>query len=86
MQLVVDTSFWINFSRRRLPAGEALRIEDAMREERAVMCQLVWLELTVGLRSPAEQAFLQEVRSVCRWEPLSEPDGLEAERLAAVLR
>ena len=57
-----------------------------MREERAVMPQLVWLELVVGLRSPAEQAFLAEVRSVCRWEPLSESDGLEAERLATVLR
>lgn len=86
MQLVVDTSFWINFSRQRLPAGEALLIEDALREQRAVMPQLVWLELTVGLRSPAEQRFLQEVRSVCRWEPLCEADGCEAERLAAILR
>jgi predicted nucleic acid-binding protein len=86
VHLVVDTSFWINFSRQRLPAVEALQIEDAMREERAVMSQLVWLELVVGLRSPAEQAFLEEVRSVCRWEPLSESDGLEAERLATVLR
>ncbi len=86
MQLVVDTSFWINFSRRRLPAAEALQIEDALREERAVMSQLVWLELVVGLRSPAEQRFLQEVRSVCRWEPLSEADGSEAEKLATVLR
>lgn len=57
-----------------------------MREERAVMSQLVWLELVVGLRSPAEQVFLAEVRSVCRWEPLSESDGIEAERLAVVLR
>lgn len=57
-----------------------------MREERAVMSQFVWLELMVGLRSPGEQRFLQEVRSVCRWEPLAEADGLEAERLATVLR
>ena len=57
-----------------------------MREERAVMSQLVWLELVVGLRRPAEQVFLEEVRSVCRWEPLAEPDGIEAERLATVLR
>ena len=86
MQLVVDTSFWIDFARRRLPAAEALLIEDAMREERAVMSQLVWLELAIGLRSPAEQNFLREVSSVCCWEPLSEPDGAEAEKLAAVLR
>jgi predicted nucleic acid-binding protein len=86
VQLVVDTSFWIDFVRQRLPAAEALLIEDALREERAVMPQLVWLELTVGLRSPVEQRFLQEVRSVCCWEPLSESDGAEAEKLAAGLR
>lgn len=86
VQLVVDTSFWIDFVRQRLPAAEALLIEDALREERAVMPQLVWLELTVGLRSPVEQKFLQEVRSVCRWEPLSGSDGAEAEKLAAGLR
>lgn len=57
-----------------------------MREERVIMPQLVWLELTVGLRSPAEQRFLREVRSVCRWEPLSESDGVEAEKLAEGLR
>lgn len=57
-----------------------------MREGRGVMSQLVWLELVVGLRSPEEQVFLAEVRSVCRWEPLSESDGIEAERLATLLR
>jgi len=86
VQLVVDTSFWIDFVRQRLSAAEALLIEDALREEGAIMPQLVWLELTVGLRSPAEQRFLREVRSVCRWEPLSESDGAEAEKLAEGLR
>ena len=86
VQLVVDTSFWIDFVRRRLSAAEALLIEDALREEGAIMPQLVWLELTVGLRSPAEQRFLREVRSVCRWEPLSESNGAEAEKLAEGLR
>ena len=86
MQLVVDTSFWIDFTRQRLPDAEALLVEDALREQRVVMPQIVWLELVVGFRSPAEQAFLQELRSVCRWERLTETVGLEAEQLAAVLR
>lgn len=51
-----------------------------------VLPQLVWLELQVGLRSPQERDYLLDVRAVCRWEPLSESDGIEAERLAAVLR
>ena len=50
------------------------------------MPQLVWLELQVGLRSPAEREYLLDVRAVSQWEPLAEADGLEAERLAAVLR
>lgn len=86
MRAVVDTSFWIDFARRRLPTVEALQIEDALREACAVMPQTVWLELVVGMRRPAEQAFLAEVRSVCTWEPLSESDGNEAEALAALLR
>lgn len=86
MQLVVDTSFWIDFTRQRLPDAEALLVEDALREQRVVMPQIVWLELVVGFRSPAEQTFLQELRSVCRWDRLTETVGLEAELLAAVLR
>lgn len=84
--VVVDSSFWINFSRRAVSQTEALLVEDAMREERAVMLQWVWLELFVGLRSPAERNFLQDIRSVCRWEPLTEADGIAAEPIAATLR
>jgi predicted nucleic acid-binding protein len=86
VRVVVDTSFWIDFARRRLPTVEALMIEVALREARAVIPQLVWLQLIVGMRSPAEQAFLKEVRSVCNWEPLTESDGNEAGSLAALLR
>jgi predicted nucleic acid-binding protein len=85
VRVVVDTSLWVNFSRRRLADAEALLLEDAMRDVRAVMPQLVWLELWVGMRSPAEQALFREVRSVCLWEPLSESDGFEAEKLAVQL-
>jgi predicted nucleic acid-binding protein len=84
--VVVDSSFWIDFPRRAVAEPEALLLEDAMREERAVMLQIVWLELVVGFRSPAERNFLREIRGVCRWEPLTENDGTAAEQIAVNLR
>ena len=84
--VVVDSSFWIDFSRRDVTEAEAILVEDAMGNERAVMPQLVWLELVVGFRSPAEREFLRDIRSVCRWEPLTEADGAAAEEIATTLR
>ena len=84
--VVVDSSFWIDFSRRAVPEPEALLVEDAMRGERAVMLQIVWLELVVSFRSLAERNFLQDIRGVCRWEPYSEAEGTAAEQIAANLR
>ncbi len=84
--VVVDSSFWIDFSRRVAPEAEALLVEEAMSTQRAVMPQFVWLELVVGFRSPAERTFLRDIRSVCRWEPLTEKDGSSAEEIAALLR
>ena len=83
--VVVDSSFWINFSRRAVSETEALFVEDAMREERAVMSQLVWLELVVGFRSPTERNLIHDIRSVCKWEPLTEADGMAAEQTAVSL-
>lgn len=57
-----------------------------MGEERAVTQQIVWLELVLGFRSPTERNFLQDIRGVCRWEPLAEADGTAAEQIAANLR
>lgn len=84
--VVVDSSFWIDFSRQAVSEPEALLVEDAMREARTVMLQMVWLELVVGFRSPAERNFLQDIRGVCRWEPLMETDGMAAEQIAATLQ
>lgn len=83
--VVVDSSFWIDFSRRAVSEPEARLVEDAMSEERTVMLQFVWLELVVSFRSPTERNFLQDIRGVSRWEPLSETDGAEAERIAGLL-
>lgn len=84
--VVVDSSFWIDFAKRAVPQAEALLVEEAMHDERAVMLQIVWLELVVGFRSPTERNLIHDIRGVCKWEPLTEADGLAAEQIAASLR
>lgn len=86
MRAVVDTSFWINAWRGAVDPSENVLITNLWRSGGCVLPQLVWLELQVGLRSPAERKYLLDVRTVSQWEPLAEADGLEAERLATVLR
>ena len=70
----------------RVIEAEKQLIGDLWRYDGVVLPQLVWLELQVGLRSPAEREYLLDLRAVSRWEPLTETDGLEAEQLATLLR
>jgi predicted nucleic acid-binding protein len=84
--VVVDTSFWIDFERRSAPPNEAAWLEEQLQEGSVVMSQFVWLELVVGMRSSAERQVLADLRAVCRWAPLNETDGDEAERIESVLR
>ena len=86
MRVVVDTSLWIDAWRGEVTEDEKLRIADLWRHARVVLPQWVWLELQAGLRSPAERAYLLDLRAVSLWAPLTEADGIEAERLAALLR
>lgn len=86
MRAVVDTSLWIDAWRGDVTEVEKQKIGDLWRHSSVVLPQIVWLELQVGLRSPAEREFLLDVRNVSHWEPLTESDGLEAERLATLLR
>lgn len=86
MRAVVDTSLWIDAWRGKVNTVEKDLIGNLWRQGGGVLPQIVWLELQVGLRSPLEREYLLDMRAVCHWEPLSESDGLEAERLAAVLR
>ncbi len=86
MRAVVDTSLWIDAWRGDVSDAEKRRIGDLWRHAGVVLPQLVWLELQVGLRSSAEREYLADLRAVSQWEPLTETDGLEAERLAALLR
>jgi predicted nucleic acid-binding protein len=86
MRAVVDTSLWIDAWRGDVTEAEKQQIGDLWRHNSVVLPQIVWLELQVGLRSPAEREFLLDVRSISHWEPLTESDGLEAERQATLLR
>ena len=86
MRAVVDTSFWIDAWHGDVDDAERNRIAELWRHGGNVMPQIVWLELFVGLRSPEERDYLFDLKSVSHWEPLSEVDGVEAEKLAELLR
>lgn len=86
MRAVVDTSLWVDAWRGDVTEAEQQRMEGFLRRNEVILPQIVWLELQVGLRSPKEREYLLDVRSACHWEPLTEFDGLEAERLATLLR
>lgn len=86
MRVVVDTSLWIDYNRGSLAPEERARIEQVWREGRAILYQLVWLELVVGYRSPQEQRTLRNYRALSRWEALSAEDAVKAEAFAHVLR
>lgn len=86
MRAVVDTSLWFDAWRGKVTEAEKQQLGDLWQHSSVVLPQIVWLELRVGLRSPAEREYLLDVRSVTQWEPLTESDGLEAEKLATVLR
>jgi len=86
VRAVVDTSFWIDAWRGDLDEAEKHRIAELWRHGGGVLPQIVWLELLVGLRSPEERAYLMDLKAVSQWEPLSEADGMAAEKLAALLR
>lgn len=86
MRVVIDTSFWIDYNRGTVSAGERIRVEQLWRQGRAILYQFVWLELVVGYRSPAEQETIRTFREVSRWEPITADDGAKAEVLAQGLR
>lgn len=86
MHAVADTSFWIDAWRGEVDEAEKHRIAELWRHGSNVLPQIVWLELLVGLRSPEERDYLLDLKEVSQWVPLSEADGLEAEKLADLLR
>ena len=86
MRAVVDTSLWIDAWRGKVTEAEKQQLGDLWRHSSVVLPQIVWLELQVGLCSPQEREYLLDVRAVTQWEPLTESDGLEAEKLTTVLR
>jgi predicted nucleic acid-binding protein len=85
VRAVVDTSFWIDAWRGDLSEAERHRVAELWRHGGGILPQVVWLELVVGLRSPAERAYLRDLKTVCHWEALLESDGELAENHAALL-
>ena len=86
MRAVVDTSFWIDYSRGKVTAGEKETAERLWRFGGGVLYQFVWLELVVGFQSSKEQKTLRDLRTISRWEPMQAEDAVKAEAFAATLR
>lgn len=60
MIVLVDSSVWIDFLR---PArGDLTDLERAIRDGRAAICPVIWLELWRGARGKSEESALQEMR------------------------
>lgn len=85
MHAVVDSSLWIDTWRGEVSAVEREVVAKLWREGGAVLPQIIWLELVAGLRSPEERSYVADIRTVSHWEPLTESDGFEAEKLASLL-
>lgn len=72
MRCLVDTSVWIDHFRGRLDERKLGWFENALQDNDAILVAPVWLELIVGFRSPAEKAYLADIRAAARWlEPES---------------
>ena len=63
MRVLADSSVWIDFLRQ--PRGKTPALEKAIRDGRAAICAVVWVELWSGVRSKAEELALQEMRELC---------------------
>jgi predicted nucleic acid-binding protein len=63
MMVLVDSSVWIDFLRQG--QGDLRALEMAIRDGRAAMCPVVWVELWSGVRSKAEESALKEMRALC---------------------
>ena len=86
MRAVVDTSLWIDAWRGDVDETEKQTIAELWRSGGSVLPQIVWLELLVGLRGPEERSYLLDLKSVSEWVPLTEDDGVAAEKVAEILR
>ncbi len=63
MIVLVDSSVWIDFLR---PARSNLtELERVLREGRAAICPVIWVELWRGARGKSEESALQEMRRLC---------------------
>lgn len=63
VNVLIDSSVWIDFLRQA--PGEA-DLEQAIREGRAAICPVIWVELWSGARGRREQAALRELCGLCQ--------------------
>jgi predicted nucleic acid-binding protein len=65
MKVLIDSSCWIDFLRDG--AVKQHRITDAIRNQSAVLCPVIWVELSSGLKGKRERQTLANIKEVCGW-------------------
>ena len=83
--LLVDSSIWIDHYRNKLEPARLGVLARALQENQAGLAPMVWLELTVGFRSPEEKAHLDNIRRAARWVDLPDDIWERAAQIAGTL-
>jgi predicted nucleic acid-binding protein len=65
MRILIDSSCWIDFLREG--AEKHQRICNAIRNRTAMLCPVVWVELSSGLRGKRERQALANIKDSCGW-------------------
>lgn len=63
MKVLVDSSVWIDFLRS--PEGVTPELGAALRQGKAVICPIVWVEISSGIRGKREESVFQKIQDVC---------------------
>lgn len=63
MKVLVDSSVWIDFLRN--PEGVTPELAAALRQGKAVICPIVWVELSSGIRGKREESVFQKILNAC---------------------
>lgn len=68
MQVLVDTSIWIDFLRN--PGGGGPELAQAIRSGQAVICPVIHVEIWSGIKGKREETIFREMTELCPTPPL----------------
>ena len=65
VKVLIDSSCWIDFLREG--AIQHPEVASAIRNRTAMLCPVVWVELSSGMRGKREEQVLANIRDSCGW-------------------